>query len=60
MLIPHAGSRVNSASPPRALLLVEDKQKQIPLPPRRSKLWSAARTRDRDDMVGDLVLSLQI
>jgi hypothetical protein len=29
------------------------KEKQIPLPPRRSELWSAVRMRDRDDrMVG--------
>jgi hypothetical protein len=33
-------------------LLIEDKQHQIPLPPGRSKLWSAVRMRERDDIVG--------
>ena len=27
----------------------EEHKKQIPLPPRRSKLWSAVRVRDRND-----------
>jgi hypothetical protein len=29
-----------------------------PLPPRRSKLWSAVRMRDRDDIVGAFFISL--
>ena len=33
----------------RDLLLREEDKKQIPLPPRRSKLWSAVRMRDRND-----------
>jgi hypothetical protein len=33
-------------------LLIEDKQHQVPLPPGRSKLWSAVRMRERDDIVG--------
>jgi hypothetical protein len=32
--------------------LLINKQRQIPLPPRGSKLWSAVRMRDRDDIVG--------
>jgi hypothetical protein len=37
---------------PHLLFLIENKKQQIPLPPRRSKLWSAVRMRDRDDTIG--------
>ncbi len=40
------------------LSLAEDKRKQIPLPPRRSKLWNAVRMWDRDDIVGGSFVSL--
>jgi hypothetical protein len=55
-------------------LVIENKQKQIlrflesdglhrgpeigPLPPRRSKLWSAVRMRDRDDIVERFLINL--
>jgi hypothetical protein len=38
------------------LFLVESQQKQTPLPHRRSKLRSAERTRDREDIVGPALL----
>src|SRR5271167_772790 len=40
------------------LFLVENKQKRISLPPRRSKLWSAVLMRGRDNTVGAFFISL--
>jgi hypothetical protein len=40
------------------MVLVENKRKRIPLLPRRSKLWSAVRMRDRDNTVRAFFISL--
>jgi hypothetical protein len=37
---------------------VRNNEKQIPLPSRRSKLWSALRMRDRDYILGAFFISL--